>query len=46
MLLSCGIKKRVQKFVIENGGKISSTDPALFMWHENEDLIGVMCTCR
>ena len=33
--------KRVQKFAIENGGKISATDPALFMWHEH-DLIGVI----
>ena len=34
--------KGIHKFVIENGGKISVTDPALYMWHENEDLMGVI----
>ena len=35
--------KRVQKFVTDNGGKISVTDPALFMWYEKKNLIGVIC---
>ena len=35
--------KRVQKFVIENRGKIFATDSAFFMWHEHGDLIGVTC---
>ena len=37
--------EKVQKFVVENRGKISATGPPLFMWHENEGLIG-MCICR
>ena len=35
--------KRLRKFVIDNGGRISATDPVLFMWHENKNLIGVIC---
>ena len=35
--------KRVRKFVIDSRGKILVTDPALFMWHENKNLIGFIC---
>ena len=35
--------KRVRTFDIDNAGKISVTGPALFMWHENKNLIGVKC---
>ena len=35
--------EKVQKFVTDNEGKISVADPALFMWHENKNLIGVIC---
>ena len=34
--------KRVRKFVIDNGGNISVTNPALFIWHENKNLIGAI----
>ena len=34
--------KRVQKFVTDNRSKISVTD-ALLMWHENKNLISVIC---
>ena len=40
-MLFCGIK--VQKFIIKNGSKISATDTALFIRHENEDLIDIIC---
>ena len=34
--------KRVKKFVDENNRTSSTTDTALFMWHHNDKLIGVM----
>ena len=34
--------KRVKKFVDENNGMSSITDPALFIWHHNDKLFGVM----
>ena len=33
--------KRVKKFVDKKNGTSSITDPALFMWHHNDKLIGV-----
>ena len=39
-LQSCGL--RVKKFVDENNGPSLITDPAWFMWHHNDKLIGVM----
>ena len=35
--------KRVRKSVIDSRGKILVTDPALFMWYENKNLIGFIC---
>ena len=34
--------KRVKKFVNENNGMSSITDPALSMWYHNDKLFGVM----
>ena len=34
--------KRVKMFVDENNGTSSITDTAIFMWHHNDKLIGVM----
>ena len=34
--------KRVRKFVDENNGTSSIMDTAIFMWHHNDKLIGVM----
>ena len=34
--------KRVKKFVDENNGTSSITNPVLFMWYHNDKHIGVM----
>lgn len=33
---------RTREFVAENDGTVSKLDPALFMWHEKNKLIGVI----
>ena len=33
---------RVRKFMIQNGCKVSSIDPALFLWHDEGRLVGII----
>ena len=34
--------KRVLSFILSSGGKVSILDPALFLWHKDEKLIGII----